>query len=222
MAWIKAYKGFDMDMKCRWFQFEEGQEYEEQEASLCKNGFHACEAPMDCFNYYPPDKSQYRVVELGEVSDERSDDTKRVGKKIKIGAKLKIAQVIEAQVEYVKEHSTGDSATTGEGANAVTTGNWANAATTGEGANAVTTGNCANAVTTSNWANAEVKGQYSIAATIGKNSKAKATVGNWIVCAEYDAKSHPVCVKAAQVDGEKIKPDTWYTLKDGEFVEANE
>ena len=183
MTWIKAYKGFDKDMKCRGFQFEEGKEYEEENAKLCENGFHACEAPMDCFNYYPPDKSQYRVVELGEVTDEKSDDTKRVGKKIKIGARLKIAQVIEAQVEYVKEHSTGDSATTGYRANA------------------------------------EAKGQYSIAAAIGKNSKAKAAIGSWIVCAEYDDESRPVCVKAEQVDGEKIKPDTWYKLQDGEFVE---
>jgi hypothetical protein len=27
-------------------------------------------------------------------------------------------------------------------------------------------------------------------------------------------------VKSVQVDGEKIKPDTFYTLKNGDFVEA--
>ncbi len=29
----------------------------------------------------------------------------------------------------------------------------------------------------------------------------------------------PVCVKTERVDGIKIKPDTWYKLQNGEFVE---
>ena len=32
----------------------------------------------------------------------------------------------------------------------------------------------------------------------------------------------PVCVKTEYVDGENIKTDTWYQLKNGKFVEANE
>ena len=30
----------------------------------------------------------------------------------------------------------------------------------------------------------------------------------------------PVCVKTEIVDGERIKADTWYELKDGEFRES--
>ena len=44
------------------------------------------------------------------------------------------------------------------------------------------------------------------------------------VCAEWENESegwHIKCVKAAAVDGERIKADTWYMLKDGEFVETN-
>ena len=48
---MKAYKGFNTDMTCRGFKFEEGKTYEEPEAKLCKSGFHACENPLDCFNY---------------------------------------------------------------------------------------------------------------------------------------------------------------------------
>lgn len=75
---MKAYKGFDKNMQCRGFQFEEGKTYHEDEAELCKRGFHACENPLDVFGYYTPGKNSiYREVELEDISEERnSDDTK--------------------------------------------------------------------------------------------------------------------------------------------------
>ena len=74
---MKAYKGFNRDMTCRGFQFEEGKEYHEDKAVLCESGFHACENPLDTFSYYAPGSSVFHEVELDEVSDERnSDDTK--------------------------------------------------------------------------------------------------------------------------------------------------
>lgn len=79
---MKAYKGFNKDMTCRGFQFEEGKTYEEKEAKLCETGFHACENPLDCYNYYAPGGSVYHEVELDDVSDERNnDDTKVCAKK---------------------------------------------------------------------------------------------------------------------------------------------
>lgn len=39
-------------MTCRGFQYEEGKEYETDKAEACETGFHACEYPLDCFNYY--------------------------------------------------------------------------------------------------------------------------------------------------------------------------
>ena len=64
-------------------------------------------------------------------------------------------------------------------------------------------------------------GAYSIAAAIGKNSVASAALGSWIVLAEYDKQNNPLCVRAAQIDGEKLKPNVFYMLVDGEFVEVN-
>ena len=61
----------------------------------------------------------------------------------------------------------------------------------------------------------------------GKKSRAKAKVGSWITLAEWvwsDEKNRnvPVCVKTEYVDGERIKADTWYQLKDGKFVEVDD
>ena len=60
---IKAYKGFNKDMTCRDFRYEEGKEYEEERAKACNCGFHACEYPLDCLGYYDPAHSVYREVE---------------------------------------------------------------------------------------------------------------------------------------------------------------
>ena len=103
---MKAYKGFNPDMTCRGFQYEEGKTYTTDEANLCKSGFHACENPLDCFRYYEPNEAVFHEVELDDVSAEKDEDTKRVAKKIKIGARLSVADICKAHFEYVKEHTT--------------------------------------------------------------------------------------------------------------------
>ena len=67
-----------------------------------------------------------------------------------------------------------------------------------------------------------MNGLESVGANIGVNGKIKGKKGDWIVLAEYDKNILPICVKSVQIDGEKIKEDTFYQLKNGEFVEANE
>ena len=100
---IKAYKGFNKDMTCRDFRYEEGKEYEEDRAEACSCGFHACEHPLDCLGYYDPAHSVYHEVEQsGEIS-KRSDDTKVASTKIKIGAIVSIAGLVQAAIEYTKE-----------------------------------------------------------------------------------------------------------------------
>lgn len=83
-----------------------------------------------------------------------------------------------------------------------------------------TTGYMAHAATTGDWAHAEAKGKNSIAAALGFAGSAKAALGCWIVCSEYDDDCNLKEVKAAKIDGEVIKADTWYQLKDGNFVEV--
>ena len=228
MAWIKAYKGFNEDMKCRDFQFEEGKEYEEKDAKLCSTGFHACEAPIDCLNYYSPASSVYREVEL-DATDEKGDDTKRVGKKIRIGAKIDVAKICKLQFDYVKEHCTNEyNAEPGKPATAGNRG----AATAGE-CGAATAGECGAATAgdrgaatagecgAANSRGASSVGKNGLACVRGDNTKVRGGMGAVLVIVNENADDYGIAEwKAAIVDGEKIKPDTWYRLRNGEFVEA--
>ena len=101
----KAVKGFNKDMTCRGFQYQEGKEYETENASLCNEGFHACLNPLDCFRYYSPgDGSVYHEVEIDD-NGERGADSKIVGSKIKIGAKLDAAKICKLHFEFVKNQT---------------------------------------------------------------------------------------------------------------------
>ena len=217
---MKAYKGFNKDMTCMGFRFEEGKTYEEQKAELCRKGFHACAMPLDCLNYYHLNNSVYHEVDLDEVDPRRENDSKVCGKKIRIGAQLSIGDIVKASIEYVK---TKSAPTTGDGAHSATTGDGAHSATTGDGAHSATTGDRAHSATTGDWAHSEAKGKNAIAAALGIESQARGAMGCWIVLAEYEKKENvwELCaVKSAQVDGINIKPDIWYQLKNGEFVEV--
>jgi len=68
-----------------------------------------------------------------------------------------------------------------------------------------------------------MNGNDSVGACVGVGAKIKGKKGCWITLAEWewdDSKDRfvPVCVKSAQIDGIKLKENTWYTLENGEFV----
>ena len=197
---MKAYKGFTKDMKCRGFQFEEGKTYEEKEAELCKSGFHACEKPLDVFGYYGPANSIYHEVELENVDPRREDDSKICAKRIKIGAKRSISDLVKADVAYTLSKIDKTKA------------------------QQRMTGNCSASTNTGNRSASTVTGKESVAASLGINGKAKGAIGCWIICAEWERRLdgwHRKDVQCVLVDGEAIKPDTFYMLKDGAFVEAD-
>ena len=150
---MKVYKATDKDMKCREFQYELGKAAEvDGDIELCKKGLHACEVPLDVLSYYAPgDGLRYFEAELEDVSDEKSNDTKRVGKKLTLSAEIGIPGLVKAQVEYVKVQCGFDNAikkandekknhATGWSGAASATG-WSGAASaTGKGCVAMTTG----------------------------------------------------------------------------------
>ena len=136
---IKSYKGFNKDMTCRGFQYEEGKEYEESNALVCENGFHACEYPLDCLSYYSPSESVYHEVEQSGKLSKESDDTKVASTKIKIGAKLSIAGLVEAAIEYTKERVKQEEDSDGDyGASSATGYKGASSATGYKGASSAT------------------------------------------------------------------------------------
>ena len=216
---MKAYKGFDKDLKCRGFQYEVGKEYETDRAEPCECGFHACENPLDCLTYYGVGQSEYHEVELGGDIKKSDKDSKVTATKIKIGGRLSIAGIVKAAVDFVFNKIKP---TSGYGAHAATSGNCAHAATFGYGAHAATSGDFANAATSGYGANAEVKGKDSIASVLGYGCKARGGIGSWLVLTERDVGWFILGVQAVKVDGKKIKADTWYALKGGEVVEVDE
>lgn len=201
---MKAYKGFMRDMTCRGFRYKEGETYHTDEANLCASGFHACEYPLDVLAYYPPNSSVYHEVELDEVSDEREYDSKVCAKTIRVGARMDIASLIKASVEYTIskcDKSRCKHATVDYSAASATGGRGAASATGYQGA-------------------AAADNPTAIAVSWGVEGRAKGVLGAHIVCAEWQ-QGKLICAKMARVDGVVIKPDTYYTLISGEFVEES-
>ena len=120
----------------------------------------------------------------------------------------------------------GSAATnTGNWSAATNTGNWSAATNTGARSAATNTGDRSAATNTGNWSAASVEGKDSIAIVTGKDSKAKGSLGCWIVLAEredWNGETYPIKeVKAFKVDGKTIKENTYYKLIDGEPVEID-
>ena len=237
---MKAYKGFNKDMTCRDFKFEIGKEYaHEGKVECCKSGFHACEHPLDCLGYNPPSQSVYHEVELnGEIAtDKESNDTKVAAEKIKIGARLDISGLVKAAVNFTFERAKkvkgntvklpqGAASATGSQGAASATGSQGAASATGDYGAASATGYYGAASATGYKGAASALNSTAVAVAWGKDGKARGIKGAHIVLAEWgdwNGKEYPfICAKMAMVDGEKIKENTFYTLKNGEFVEVLE
>lgn len=205
---MKAYKGFNKDMTCRGFQYEIGKAYETDAADLCSIGFHACENPLDCFGYYAPAASRYCEVEIEDNGQRSPEDSKVVGRKIKIGAELSTEQICRLHFEYVrsrcdpaKTNAAGDreSASAGERGSA-SAGDYGVSASRGSSS----------------------AGENGVAAARGEHAKVRGGIGSVLVVCVEKKDSYDIAEwKAAVVDGERIRPDTWYTVENGEFREAD-
>ncbi|MEH2859755.1 hypothetical protein V7T06_11245 [Segatella copri] len=341
---ITSYKGFDKNMKCRGFKYEVGKEYEmDGEIRCCNRGFHACKSPIEVWDYYDMLNSRFAEVEQSGKIDEEEMSTKICSSRIKIKAELKLADIINIGVEWLKDitspskvkadgvlndngyrrkqigssgnyakigssgysakigssgnyakigssgyyaqigssgyyaqigssgdyaqigssgyyaqigssgdyaqiGSSGDSAKIGSSGNYAkigssgyyaqvgssgdyaqigSSGYYAQIGSSGDYAQIGSSGNYAQIGSSGNSAQIDSTGEDSVIMCAGNESKAKAKVGSWITLAEWkwsDEKNRnvPVCVKTEYVDGENIKADTWYQLKNGKFVEVNE
>lgn len=202
---IKSYKGFDKNLRCRDFQYKIGGIYEmDGEIKVCNRGFHACESPFDVFDHYTMIDSRFCEVEQdGNISKE-DRGTKICSSKIKIKAELKLADMIYLGVEWLKEITSPEKIKTSIKDNS--SGYGAKIGSSGDGAQIDSTG------------------EGCVIMCAGINPVAKASKGSWITLSEWsysEGKQRyiPICVKTEFVDGEKIKADTYYSLKGGVFVE---
>ena len=332
---IKSYKAFDKNMQCRGFQYEVGKEYEmDGEIKCCNRGFHACKSPLEVWNHYDMLNSRFAEVEQSCKIDEEENSTKVCSSHIKIKAELKLADIINIGVEWLKDitsptkvkatgtlndnggdsakigssgdsakigssgdsakiGSSGDSAkigssgdyaqigSSGDSAQIGSSGDSAQIGSSGDSAKIGSSGDSAKIGSSGDYAQIGSSGDYaqigssgdyaqigssgdyakigsigdyakigssgysakigssgdyakidstgedSVIMCAGKESKAKAKAGSLITLSEWkwndDKKRRvPVCVKTEYVDGNNIKADTWYQLKNGEFVEVTE
>ena len=215
---MKAYKGFKNDMTCRGFQYEEGKEYHEERALCCDTGFHACEYPLDCFKYYEPADSVYHEVEQTGDIDKSDEDSKVASTEIKIGAKIGIPGLVQAAIEYTSKRCE-------KKAENHNTGDWGASSNTGYRVASSNTGNCGASFSTGEESTSYAGCVNSVAAALGLNAKAKGVKGAYIICAEFetdnDGNYRTKGIQLHQVDGEKIKEETYYQLIDGVMTEVD-
>ena len=209
---IIAYKGFDKDFKCRDFQYEVGKTYEmDGNIKCCGRGFHACESPMEVFDHYDMLSSRFAEVEQSGKIDKKDGSTKTCSSRIKIKAELKLADIINLGVEWLKEITAPSKIKTNNSSN------------DGYSAQIGSSGYSAKIGSSGDYAQIDSSGQNSVIMCAGYNSKAKAAIGSWITLAEWERIEgvwKPICVKTEQVDGEHIKADTYYKLINGKFEEV--
>ena len=200
---IITYKGFDKDFKCRGFQYEVGNTYEtDDDIACCNRGFHACESPIEVFDYYDMLTSRFAEVEQSGKIDKEAASTKTCSSRIKIKAELKLADIINLGVEWLKEITSPSKI---EANNTSNDCYYAQIGLSGDSAQIGSSG------------------QDSVIMCAGNDSKAKAAIGSWITLAEWKRIGDvwkPICVKTEQVDGKRIKADAYYRLIDGKFEEV--
>ena len=202
---IIAYKAMDKSMQCRGKQYEVGKTYHEDKADCCNAGMHACENPLDVLHYYPlKDSPRFFEVECGGDVDKSGEDSKLACTELTVKGEVNFAGLVKATVNAVFNRVKGKKPfSSGNGSTAGSSGDYSTAAATGF--------RC----------RAKADGKNNIAVANGYRSMARGALGCYIVLTEYDKNGNMICAKMVRVDGSTVKENIWYTLKNGEFVEAD-
>ena len=208
---MKGYKGFSKGLVCRGKQYAENTVFEEDDAKICQSGMHFCENPFDVLDHYGFVADNGELNEYAEVEsldDAQTDDQKKFcTKKLKVGAKLGIDGLVNAFVNFILDKTKRDSVATNTGGYSAATN----------------TGSYSAAMSTGIWSTATNTGKNGFAISTGIEGKAKGALGCYIAVAEwtYDESANEYKLagfKAHKVDGKTIKPDTFYSLKNGKFI----
>ena len=239
---MKGYKGFAKGLVCRGKQYAENTVFEEDDAEICKSGMHFCALPHQVFAHYSPGEN-HEFAEVEALDDPVTDDNaKYCSKKLRIGAKISVFDMVKASVCAFFERvnfagkiaeaeqvygaaNAGDCGAANAGAcGAANAGNRgaANAGNCGAAnagnRGAANAGDCGAAI-------ARKKGKASvgingIAAVIGNGGNVRGKVGAILLLVDTDDDGNTLDFAAVKVDGETIKENTWYKLESGKIVEV--
>ena len=210
---IVAYKGFDAQMQCRSYQYEVGKTYEhEGTVQACEEGFHSCENPLDVFAYYPPTEGNlFAEVEASGQISRHGDDTKIASGRLHVKLALSLPDFIGRALEWLKANcvlDTSNHATGYSSASSATGYRSASLATGYQGTSQILR-------------HAENESLKAVAIATGEKGKARAPMGSAIVLVERDENDGSILhIRASKIGDNGIKPDIWYSLEDGKFVEV--
>ena len=271
---MKGYKAFGKGMVCRGKQYEENKIFEEDNAKVCQKGMHFCKRPLDVLHYYPLVDEDGNMTEFAEVEaldkPVTDDNKKYCSKKLKIGAKISFAKLVQEEINFESEktgetktkttsknnarigssgysvqigssgdlariYSSGKSAqigssgelarigSSGDSAQIGSSGDFAQIGSSGYLAQIGSSGDLARIGSSGDSAWIGSSGKNCVICCAGNSCKAKGKIGSWITLSEWDivnGELTPICVKTEKIDGERIKEDTLYMLKNGKFVEV--
>ena len=172
---MKAFKGFNKDLTCRGYQYEEGKEFHTERAECCDTGFHACEYPLDCFGYYDPAHSVFHEVELSGEMDKSGDNTKVCATDIKIGARLSIAGLVKMAIDFTMSKVNKEAGSDERHGFASATGYCGASSATGNCGASSATGYCGASSATGNCGASSATGDYGASSATGYCGASSAT-----------------------------------------------
>ena len=172
---MRAFKGFNKDLTCRGYQYEEGKEFHTERAECCDTGFHACEYPLDCFGYYDPAHSVFHEVELSGEMDKSRDNTKVCATDIKIGARLSIAGLVKMAIDFTMSKVSKEAGSDERHGFASATGNCGASSATGNCGASSATGYKGASSATGDYGASSATGDYGASSATGDYGASSAT-----------------------------------------------
>lgn len=195
---MKGYKAFGEGMVCKGKQYAENTIFEEKAAKPCVCGMHFCKEPLAVLQYYPA--AQAKEFAEVEAPDEAitDDGNKFCTTKLMVCARIDIQQLVNAQIEFVREHCTNENNAGSRGA-----------ATAGDSGAATSRGKV-------------LVGENGAGLVRCETPRAKGGKGAVLFIVKEKENSYDIsdfCMVVVGKDG--IKPDTWYTVENGKAVEVD-
>ncbi len=220
----KGWKGYEQGLICRGKQYKEGEIAEEERAEICNKGLHYCVLPNRVFEYYSPGEN-HEFTEVEAMDDVFTDDeVKYCTRRLKIGAMVNVFDIAKMSVLAffdwfdfkVKINKAKESTEVSAGNRGAANAGYCGAANAGY-RGAANAGDYGAAIARDN--STISVGKCGVAVAMGNGAKAKGKKGSVLVFTEWK-NSEIIKTRSVIVDDDKVKSDTFYTLKNGRLKEV--